>query len=65
MMTYIVRKSLRRTGRILWEKAFKASEFVSEEHARKAAFSVALAEDGAKKDNEVIELLEISGITQF
>lgn len=64
-MIYIVRKSIRRTGRVLWEKAFKASEFECEEHARKAAFSIALTEDGAKKDTEVIELLEVSGITQF
>lgn len=64
-MIFIVRKSLRRTGRVVFEKTFMAADFISAYHAKKAAFSIALAEDGAKKDTEVIELLEVSGITQF
>lgn len=64
-MIYIVRKSIRRTGRIVLEKTFMESEFVNADHARQAAFRIALSEDGCKRPNEVVELLEVSGITQF
>lgn len=63
-MIYIVRKSIRRTGRVVFEKTFHDSEFKNR-NAREHAFDIARAEDRAKKDTEVVELLEVSGITMF
>ncbi len=63
-MIYIVRKSIRRTKRVVLEKTFMDSEFKNG-NAYKVAFDIALAEDRAKKDTEVVELLEVSGITMF
>lgn len=64
-MIYIVRKSIRRTGRVVLEKVFKDSEFKKEGYAYRAAYEIALAEDHCKKDTEVVELLEVSGIVRF
>jgi hypothetical protein len=64
-MIYIVRKSIRRTGRVVLEKTFKTSEFKNSDDAYTAAFDIALAEDYAKKDTEVVELLQVAGITSF
>lgn len=63
-MIYIVRKSIRRTGRVIFEKTFMNSEFKNN-NAYEFAFNIALAEDRAKKDTEVVELIKVSGIVQF
>ena len=63
-MIYIVRKSIRKTGRVVFEKTFMDSEFKNG-NAYKVAFDIAHAEDSAKKGTEVVELLEVSGIIRF
>jgi hypothetical protein len=64
-MIYIVRKSIRRTGRVVLEKFFDSYQFRNPEQAEKAAFDIALAEDRAKKDTEMVQLLAVSEITSF
>lgn len=64
-MIYIVRKSIRKTGRVVLEKTFMDSEFTQAGRAYRAAFDIAHAEDAVKKDTEIVELLTVERITRF
>lgn len=64
-MIYIVRKSIRRTGRVILEKTFATTDFRSPEQAYRAAFNIALGEDAVKSDNELVQLLTVCEICNF